>query len=134
MLILIVLIVGFGVAAYVVSRGGGDAIEHDQAIWCDGAGPLADRGEIFDGTAADASVDDLEAVKLALFDVETIAPFDLWDDIATLADFTLIAQQQRRDLDWPEAFVAARENKEARIDAAIAELEAEMATCGLRLG
>ena len=133
MLILVVLVVGFGVAAYVVSRGETSA-EFDRAGWCDRADVLAGSGPILTGTAADASIDDIEAVKLAIFDVETIGPVDLWGDFATLADFLLRAEQARADLDWPAAFLAARANNEAAIETAVAELEAELTQCGLAFG
>ena len=134
MLILVALIVGFGVAAFVVSRSDGDAPKIDQALWCDRAGGLEGTGEVFGGGADDVTAERLEEIKLALFDVETIAPYGLRPQIGVLADFTLITQQELRDLAWPEAFAAARENKEADIDAAIAQLEIELSTCGLSLG
>jgi hypothetical protein len=134
MLILVVLIVGFGVAAYVVSREDSGSTEFDQARWCGEAGQLEGAGEILRGTAADVTEDQLDDLRAVFFDVETIAPFDLWRDIAALADFTLVAGQQRADFDWPTSFAAARENKDATLDAAIDELELELATCGVRLG
>lgn len=133
MLILVILIVGFGIAAFVVSRDEDDA-EFDRALWCSKAAALESTGGIFRGTAPDASVADIEAAKLALFDVETLAPFDIWDDIATLADFTLIVGQQRAGNAWPDAFTAARENKAAEIDAAFAAVDTELTACGLRFG
>lgn len=134
MLILLGLIVAFGVAALVVSQGEADAPEIDQALWCSEAGGLAGTGPIFTGEAADATTDELEALKLALFDVETIAPYTLRPHIARLADFAIIAGQQRSELEWPDAFAATRANKEAVLDEAIAALETEMSSCGLQFG
>lgn len=133
MLILVVLVVGFGIAAYVVSRGE-NAAEFDRAGWCDRADVLAGTGPILTGTADDASIDEIDAVKLAVFEVETIGPVDLWDDFATIADFMLRAGQERADLEWPAAYLAARANNEAAIDAAVAALEAELTQCGLAFG
>ncbi len=134
MLILVVLIVGFGVAAYVVSREDSGSAEFDQALWCGQAGRLEGAGEILRGTATDATEEQLDDLRTVLFDVETIAPFDLWRDIAALADFTLVAGQQRAEADWPTSYAAARENKDEVLDTAIDELELELATCGVRLG
>lgn len=134
MLILLVLVVGFGVAAYVVSRDDVVNDDFDQATWCDEAGRLAGAGETLRGTADDVTVDELGALKDTLFDVETLAPFDLWDDIAASADFLLIAAQERADQPWPAAYEAARANKEAALDTAIEALELDLATCGIRLG
>ena len=133
-LILLVLIAGFGIAAVVVSRGEGEVSEVDQALWCNEARVLEGTGPLFRGEVDDATAEEIETLKFALFDVETIAPFDLWAHIGRLADFTLSAGQQRAELDWPAAYEAARENKEAVLDEALAALEVELATCGVPLG
>lgn len=134
MLILVVLVVGFGVAAYVVSREDSGSTEFDQALWCGQAVQLEGAGEILRGTATDVTEEQLDDLRAVFFEVETIAPFDLWRDIAVLADFTLVAGQRRAELDWPASFAAARETRVATLDTAIDELELELATCGVRLG
>ena len=103
-------------------------------MWCNEAGDLVGTGAIFTGEADDATSDELEALKLALFDVETIAPFTLRPHIARLADFAIIAGQKRAELDWPDAFAATRENKEAVLDEAIAAMDSELSACGLQFG
>lgn len=143
-LILLVLIAGFGIAAVVVSRGGAPAVvvgrgaggapAVDEARWCSEAQRLEGVGPFFRGEVTDATVDEIDAVTQAIFAVETLAPGDLWSPLARLADFTLIAGQQRAELDWPYAYEAARENKEAVLDEALAALEIELATCGVPLG
>ena len=133
-LILLVLIAGFGIAAFVVSRGEGEVSEVDQALWCNEARVLEGTGPLFRGEIDDATAEEIETLKVALFDVETIAPFDLWAHIARLADFAIIAGQQRAELDWPDAYAAARENKETVLDEAIGALDAELTTCGIQLG
>ena len=144
-LILLVLIAGFGIAAFVVSRGeNGAAVvvsrgasgapAADQARWCSEAPRLEGVGPFFRGEVADATVEEIDDVTQAIFAVETLAPGDLWSSLARLADFTLIAGQQRAELDWPAAYEAARENKEAVLDEALASLEVELGACGVPLG
>lgn len=133
-LVLLVLIAGFGIAAVVVSRGESGAPAADQARWCSEAPRLEGVGPFFRGEVADATVEEIDDVTQAIFVVETLAPGDLWSSLARLADFTLIAGQQRAELDWPAAYEAARENKEAVLDEALAALEIELATCGVPLG
>ena len=134
MLILLVLVVGFGVAAFVVSRGNDGLPAINEAQWCGGAEGLIGAGPTFTGEAEGIDVADLDATRAALFDVETIAPYALRPEIGALADFTIIATQELADLDWPAAYVAARENKVETLDAAIEALDTEMRLCGHDLG
>ena len=133
-LILLVLIAGFGIAAFVVSRGESGTPAADRARWCSEAPRLEGVGPFFRGEVADATVEEIDDVTQAIFAVETLAPGDLWSSLARLADFTLIAGQQRAELDWPAAYEAARENKEAVLDEALASLEVELGACGVPLG
>ncbi|MEQ8840934.1 MAG: hypothetical protein RIB98_08130 [Acidimicrobiales bacterium] len=134
MLILLVLVVGFGVTAFLVSRDGGDAPTIDEAAWCEGARGLVGVGPILTGDAAEVDAADLDAALEAFYAVETIAPFELRPEIGRMADFTLIAGQELERAPWPEAYIAARANKEAELDGAIDALETEMNLCGLQLG
>lgn len=135
MLILLVMIVGFGVAAYVVSRDSDSLPEIDTAAWCSGAEGLTGFGPVFRGDVDDASVEELDAIKEALFDIENAAPYELRPGIAPLADFLIIAKQARGDLDWSAAFASARADVDvAVVDQALADLDTEMSLCGLDLG
>lgn len=128
------LIAGFGIAAVVVSRGESGAPAADQARWCSQAPRLEGVGAFLRGEVTDATVDEIDDVTQAIFAVETLAPGDLWAPLARLADFTLVVGQQRAELDWPAAYEAARENKEAALDEALTAVEIELATCGVPLG
>jgi hypothetical protein len=131
-----VLIVGFAVAALVARGGGGDGLPPiDTVQWCKGAEGLEGAGELFTGEATTVTPADADAVKEAIFSVEILAPYEIRADLARLADFMIVLEQQLADGEWPGAFDAARQQVDTdAVDSALLALETEMQRCGLELG
>lgn len=130
-----VLIVGFAVAALVARGGGGDGLPPiDTVQWCSNAEDLEGTGALLTGEADAVTSGDADAVKEAIFAVEIIAPYEIRADLARLADFAIVLDQQLADDDWPAAFDAARQQVDTdAVDSALVALETEMQRCGLEL-
>lgn len=127
------LIIFFGVATAIARSGGDDAPEIDTVAWCTNAEGLAGLGELVTGEASTASAEDFDELKDALFAVEVLAPFEIRLGIAHIANFRLVAKQALASMAWPAAFDTARSQVNTdKIDRAIADLDRELAVCGVQ--
>ncbi|MFT5201943.1 MAG: hypothetical protein ACI9C1_001325 [Candidatus Aldehydirespiratoraceae bacterium] len=127
------LIVFFGVAT-AIARSGGDKVPAiDTVAWCTNADGLTGLGDLMNGEAADANIDDYEQLKDALFAIEVLAPYEIRGDIGQIANFTLVAKLTLADTPWPAAFSVARGQVNTDdLDAAIEDLDRELQACGIQ--
>jgi hypothetical protein len=133
-LVLGVLILGFGIAAWLVRDDGASSPTFDEGRWCEGASALVGTGPILDGTAEAVTRSDLERVRDAVYDVEFLAPEALHNDLARLSDMNFLLREAIDDEPWPDVYVSVQDNVDvAAVDRAIADLDTEMRACGLRL-
>jgi hypothetical protein len=132
-IIVFTLIVFFGVAAAIARSGGDNLPEIDTVAWCTNAEGLVGLGELATGDAVSATAADFDELKEALFAVEVLAPYEIRRGIAHIANFSLVAKQTLASTAWPSAFDTARSQVNTdKIDSAIADLDRELAACGLQ--
>lgn len=143
-LVIVLLIAGFAVAAFVVSRGGESTDEHgvqaepitepqvDEAAWCALLAPLPRWGGILDGSADGDNPGHLANLQPALEEVQAVAPTVLAIDIARLLDLVLLTKQALDDADSLDDALAAAsaQTDQPRVRAAVATLDDALGACG----
>lgn len=129
--VLLVLIVGFAVAALLVARSNDELPPIDEEAWCTAAADLSGVDAIVSGTADDVEIADVTALLDALDASEEISPYAVRADIARLSDFVLVLGQSLAVTPWPDAHGVALDQTDGdAVEAARAGLQVELEKCG----